>query len=50
MVRTVTDFDDFQVGDNVEHSIFGAGKIMALSGTGENQELVWCLTMELEKK
>ena len=24
MVRTVTDFDDFQVGDNVEHSIFGA--------------------------
>ena len=26
MVRTVTDFDDFQVGDNVEHSIFGIGK------------------------
>ena len=39
MVRTVTDFDDFQVGDNVEHSIFGAGKIMALSGTGENQRV-----------
>ena len=39
MVRTVTDFDDFQVGDNVEHSIFGAGKIMALSGIGENQRV-----------
>ena len=39
MVRTVTDFDDFRVGDNVEHSIFGAGKIMALSGTGENQRV-----------
>ena len=39
MVRTVTDFDDFQVGDNVEHSIFGNGKIMALSGSGENQRV-----------
>ena len=39
MVRTVTDFDDFQVGDNVEHSIFGAGKIMALSGNGEKQRV-----------
>tara|TARA_B100000287_G_scaffold328472_1_gene312974 strand:+ start:1439 stop:3607 length:2169 start_codon:yes stop_codon:yes gene_type:complete len=39
MVRIVTDFDDFQVGDNVEHSIFGIGKIMALSGTGENQRV-----------
>jgi|TARA_B110000914_G_C15513656_1_gene472182 DNA helicase-2/ATP-dependent DNA helicase PcrA len=39
MVRTVTDFDDFQVDDNVEHSIFGEGKIMALSGTGENQRV-----------
>ena len=39
MVRTVTDFDDFQVGDKVEHSIFGIGKIMALSGTGENQRV-----------
>ena len=39
MVRIVTDFDDFQVGDNVEHSIFGIGKIMALSGSGENQRV-----------
>ena len=39
MVRTVTIFDDFIVGDDVMHSIFGAGKIMALSGTGENQRV-----------
>ena len=31
--RTVTTFDDFKVGDMVEHSIFGLGKIMVLSGT-----------------
>ena len=39
ITRTVTTFDDFKVGDMVEHSIFGAGKIMALSGTGENQRV-----------
>ena len=49
MVRTVTDFDDFQVGDNVEHSIFGAGKIMALVVLERTKELVWYLTMVLEK-
>ncbi|MBT3590166.1 MAG: UvrD-helicase domain-containing protein [Candidatus Marinimicrobia bacterium] len=37
--RTVTTFDDFRVGDTVEHAIFGSGKIMALSGTGENQRV-----------
>ncbi len=37
--RTVTTFDDFKVGDMVEHSIFGVGKIMVLSGTGENQRV-----------
>ena len=37
--RTVTTFDDFKVGDTVEHSIFGMGKIMVLSGTGENQRV-----------
>ena len=37
--RTVTTFDDFKVGDMVEHSIFGIGKIMVLSGTGENQRV-----------
>jgi DNA helicase-2/ATP-dependent DNA helicase PcrA len=31
--------DDFKMGDMVEHSIFGAGKIMVLSGTGENQRV-----------
>ncbi|HIA24015.1 MAG TPA: DNA helicase, partial [Candidatus Marinimicrobia bacterium] len=37
--RTVTIFDDFRVGDLVEHAIFGVGKIMALSGSGENQRV-----------
>ena len=37
--RTVTTFDDFKVGDVVEHAIFGQGKIMVLSGTGENQRV-----------
>lgn len=37
--RTVTVFDDFRVGDIVEHAIFGLGKIMALSGSGENQRV-----------
>ncbi len=37
--RTVTTFDDFKVGDIVEHAIFGLGKIMVLSGTGENQRV-----------
>lgn len=39
VTRTVTTFDDFKVGDAVEHSIFGLGKIMVLSGTGENQRV-----------
>jgi len=39
ITRTVTTFDDFIVGDMVEHSIFGIGKIMVLSGTGENQRV-----------
>ena len=39
VTRTVTTFDDFKVGDLVEHSIFGTGKIMVLSGTGENQRV-----------
>jgi len=37
--RTVTDFNDFKVGDTVEHAMFGLGKIKALSGTGENQRV-----------
>ena len=39
VTRTVTTFDDFKVDDMVEHSIFGVGKIMVLSGTGENQRV-----------
>ena len=37
--RTVVLFDDFQVSDYVEHAIFGVGKVMALSGQGENQRV-----------
>ena len=37
--RTVVIFDDFKVGDQVEHSIFGIGRVMALSGQGENQRV-----------
>ena len=37
--RTVTGFDDFKVGDYVEHAIFGVGQIKALSGSGENQRV-----------
>jgi len=39
LIRTITTFDDFEVGDMVKHSIFGMGKIMALSGSGENQRV-----------
>ena len=39
VTRTVTTFDDFKVGDTVEHSIFGVGKIKVLSGSGENQRV-----------
>jgi DNA helicase-2/ATP-dependent DNA helicase PcrA len=39
VTRTVTTFDDFKMGDMVNHSIFGVGKIMVLSGTGENQRV-----------
>ena len=31
--------ENFKVGDFVEHAIFGQGKIMVLSGTGENQRV-----------
>ena len=43
--RTVVIFDDFKVGDSVEHAIFGIGKVMAISGQGENQELELSLKM-----
>lgn len=32
--------DDFNVGDNVKHAMFGAGKIMGLSGTGSKRTAV----------
>ena len=39
VVRPFDQNDDFKVGDIVEHSIFGIGKIMVLSGSGENQRV-----------
>ncbi len=48
--RTITTFDDFKVGDLVEHSIFGEGKIMALSGSGENQRVGVAFKDGLKKK
>ena len=48
--RTVVDFDDFTVGDYVEHAIFGVGKVMALSGQGENQRVGIVFKDGLKKK
>lgn len=48
--RTVVAFDDFQVGDYVEHAIFGIGKVMALSGQGENQRVGIVFKDGLKKK
>jgi len=48
--RTITTFDDFEVGDSVEHPIFGEGKIMALSGSGENQRVGVAFKDGLKKK
>jgi DNA helicase-2/ATP-dependent DNA helicase PcrA len=48
--RTVVVFDDFKVGDFVEHAIFGVGKVMALSGQGENQRVGIVFNDGLKKK
>ena len=48
--RTITTFDDFKVGDLVDHAIFGEGKIMALSGSGENQRVGVVFKDGLKKK
>ena len=37
--RTVTEFDDFKIGDQVQHNLFGIGTILVLSGSGENQKV-----------
>ena len=37
--RTVTEFDDFKIGDQVQHNLFGVGTILVLSGSGENQKV-----------
>ena len=37
--RTITEFDDFKIGDQVQHNLFGVGTILVLSGVGENQKV-----------
>ena len=48
--RSITTFDDFTVGDFVMHAVFGVGKIMALSGTGENQRVAVVFKGGMKKK
>ena len=48
--RSITTFDDFTIGDFVEHTVFGIGKIMALSGTGENQRVAVVFKGGMKKK
>ena len=48
--RSITTFDDFTVGDFVKHAVFGVGKIMALSGTGENQRVALVFKGGMKKK
>jgi len=48
--RTVTTFDDFKIGDSVEHAIFGVGEIKAVSGSGENQRVGVAFKDGLKKK
>ena len=50
VTRSITLFDDFKVGEFVEHAIFGVGKIMALSGSGENQRVGVVFKDGLKKK
>ena len=50
ITRSITLFDDFKVGDFVKHAIFGIGKIMALSGSGENQRVGVIFNDGLKKK
>ena len=39
LLKQMPDEEPVSVGDMVDHSIFGAGKIMVLSGTGENHRV-----------
>ncbi|NQV37561.1 MAG: UvrD-helicase domain-containing protein [Candidatus Marinimicrobia bacterium] len=50
VTRTVVAFDDFKVGDYVEHAIFGIGHIKALTGAGENQRVGVVFKDGLKKK
>lgn len=42
--------NDYSVGDVVQHKIFGRGKIVSVSGSGENQKLSVVFTGNMKKK
>lgn len=48
--RTIREFDDFKVGNQVEHNLFGVGTILVLTGTGENQKVGVEFSGGLKKK
>jgi DNA helicase-2/ATP-dependent DNA helicase PcrA len=48
--RRSKDGSDYSVGDVVQHKIFGRGKIVDVSGSGENQKLSVVFTGNMKKK
>ena len=49
-MKLIREFDDFRVGDQVEHNLFGVGTILVLTGTGENQKVGVEFSGGLKKK
>lgn len=43
-------FDDFQIGDQVEHAKFGVGTILFRSGSGESSKVIVVFSEEGQKK
>jgi len=43
-------FDDFQIGDQVEHPKFGVGTILFRSGSGESSKVIVVFSEEGQKK
>ncbi len=43
-------FDDFQIGDQVEHAKFGTGTILFRSGSGESSKVIVVFSEEGQKK
>jgi DNA helicase-2/ATP-dependent DNA helicase PcrA len=49
-VRTVTNFDDLERGDKVEHKVFGKGMILSVNGSGESQKISVIFRGDIRKK